>query len=779
MLRASLLSLLLLTTLCAHAQWTSHVSLDGVSMAAIAQGRPVAANAQALLVRDEDEGLTQTLTKLNLLSQSGISAISGDDDYLIVGYSDGGIDIISLEDRTTVSIPELRLNTNLAQKKINSITPAGRYYYIGFANGILQLDAKREEIRSSWGVTKNRISVADVSLADSSIYAATAEGIYRTNANSRILEDANQWQKLAKPTGNVIALETLNDTLYAAIGSLGGNAAIWQVTPNSATKVKTIARFRSLSAAYGKFTVATNTTVNIFSQQWQKEVELSRIGRPDTADAVYSPAFRQALLTQEGDLVIADYNACLVLSDTTGIGKAYKPTGPRGNTHSYITAAGDVIYVAGPSRNDEFNNQGNPASVSILRDGVWKEDHKSWSESREPCYITYNPDDTEEVYLSTWGTGVYRIAADTLSEQYTAANSSLKDIFGGSRYTRTDVMGFDYDHNFYVIANLVDSALNIRTPDGEWYSYDYGIFGCHSKRTLFVMPNNNVWFGSSRMSNRQVTVFNINGTPETADDDFYMSSNPNESDRQYVGTITLSDAETGDVMSEYASAIVGDANGDVWLGTPNGLLVTKDNATMLQTGTVSFSKIKQPRNDGTNLADYLLDGVDIPSIAVDGANRKWIATATEGVYLVSSDGSETILHFTADNSPLPSDNVLSIAIRQSDGEVFFVTSSGIVSYHAEVTLPSDDFSEARIYPNPYNVNGTQDYLTIDKLPDDALIYITDAAGRRIWRMRSLGGTARWDGHRADGQLATPGVYIAWMTADDGKMKTVGKFLITH
>ena len=42
-------------------------------------------------------------------------------------------------------------------------------------------------------------------------------------------------------------------------------------------------------------------------------------------------------------------------------------------------------------------------------------------------------------------------------------------------------------------------------------------------------------------------------------------------------------------------------------------------------------RIKIPRNDGTGLADYLLDTEEIKAIAIDGANRKWIGTATSGV----------------------------------------------------------------------------------------------------------------------------------------------------
>lgn len=107
--------------------------------------------------------------------------------------------------------------------------------------------------------------MTDVCLADGYIYAATAAGIYRASSNSPILEDANQWQKLSQPTGNALALTTLNDTAYAAIGALGGDAAIWRITPDGANKVTTIKKFRHLDSANGKMTVTSTNAVRIFS----------------------------------------------------------------------------------------------------------------------------------------------------------------------------------------------------------------------------------------------------------------------------------------------------------------------------------------------------------------------------------------------------------------------------------------------------------------------------------------------------------------------------------
>lgn len=762
----------------ASAQWTSHLSYEGATFATVAAGMPVAGNGYALVARDDAEGRTVPISKVNLLTSVGISAVCGDGDRLVVGYSDGGIDMVDMESRTTENIPELRLSEQYTTKTINSITPNGNLYYMGFAGGVLEVDARRREIRSTWRVTADGANVSDVAVNTDHIFAATPTGVYRAPRGSRTLEDYRQWTLLPQPLGNVLNMVCRGDTLLTMVGTRGGEANLWRVVGEQAERLFAVGSYRHMSGDGGHIVITRTGQVDVYSPSMELEATVRQVGRGDTADAVPSPNFRQARMTDDGSLVVADASACLVVTTTGGMGRAYKPGGPLSNIASCMIAAGDDIYVGGPGRNGSFNNQGNPLRISTLHDGVWTSDSKTYADSREPCMLAANPRDPADVYVSTWGTGIFKIVDCKLDTQYAAGNSTLKDIFGGRNYVRSDALTFDNDGNLYVLACLVDSGLNVMTPDGRWHAYTYGPFGvAHSYVCMAATPNGNIWVGSSRMNNTNVSVFNIGGTPETPDDDLYMSSRPIETDRQCVGSLSLTDAETGDLVGERLTAVACGRDGVVWVGTEAGLLVTTDNATMLQTGQVRFSRVKVPRNDGTDLADYLLDGVGINGIAVDGADRKWVATATDGVYLVSADGTQTLLHFDASNSPLPDNNVGAVAVRQSNGEVFFATAAGLVSYRGDATAPADNLKEARVYPNPYSLSRGPGYVTIDRLEADANIYITDAAGNRVWSGKSLGGTARWDGTRSDGRRAAPGVYLAWMTAGSDGHRAVGKMLL--
>jgi hypothetical protein len=187
------------------------------------------------------------------------------------------------------------------------------------------------------------------------------------------------------------------------------------------------------------------------------------------------------------------------------------------------------------------------------------------------------------------------------------------------------------------------------------------------------------------------------------------------------------------------------------------------------------------------LGDYLLDNEQVNDIKIDGANRLWVATANSGVYLLHPTEDyvesptyyvETVAHFTTDNSILPSNNVLSIAIQESTGEVFFGTGGGLVSYMSDATPGQDDFQSIYSFPNPVRPD-YQGYVTIRGLVENSQVRILDAGGTLIRTIPSMGGTATWDLLNADGQRATSGVYTAICNTADGQQHGSTKILVIH
>jgi ligand-binding sensor domain-containing protein len=191
---------------------------------------------------------------------------------------------------------------------------------------------------------------------------------------------------------------------------------------------------------------------------------------------------------------------------------------------------------------------------------------------------------------------------------------------------------------------------------------------------------------------------------------------------------------------------------------------------------VNGQRIVITAEDGNN--ELLLAQTVINDIAVDGANRKWIATQGAGVILVSEDGREVIHRFRAGETPLFSDNVLCVALDPSTGEVYFGTDLGIVSYRGNATEATDSFGDVYVFPNP--VRETHDGpVTVAGLARDSDVIITDVAGNLVYRTQAQGGTATWNGRRYDGRRPATGVYLVFCTNEDGSEAMVTKFLYIH
>ncbi|MCD8294004.1 MAG: regulator, partial [Clostridia bacterium] len=218
-------------------------------------------------------------------------------------------------------------------------------------------------------------------------------------------------------------------------------------------------------------------------------------------------------------------------------------------------------------------------------------------------------------------------------------------------------------------------------------------------------------------------------------------------------------------------------DGQVWCGTDLGLFVI-ENPTDYFSSDFRFLQVKIARNDGSGLADYLLSGVPVTCIAVDGANRKWIGTSGNGIYLVSADGQEMLQHFQAAGSPLLSDNIQCIAIHPTSGLVMIGTDVGLCSYMADATEPEEELSKDNVlaYPNPVPPSYTG-LITIDGLTADSEVKICSSTGQLIWSGTSNGGRFTWNGCNRQGRRVSSGVYNVVASNAEGKKAIVTRIIV--
>ena len=229
-------------------------------------------------------------------------------------------------------------------------------------------------------------------------------------------------------------------------------------------------------------------------------------------------------------------------------------------------------------------------------------------------------------------------------------------------------------------------------------------------------------------------------------------------------------------MPEEIYCIAQDHEGVIWVGTSSGIFTIPETVDFFLSNRCE--RIIILRNDGTNLGDYLLGSEQINCIAVDGANRKWIGTAASGIFLLSESGKETIAHFTTENSLLPSNKVLSIAIQESTGEVFIGTSGGLVSYMSDAIEPAPNFNDIYAYPNPVYPN-YKGVVVIKGLMKDTEVRIVDANGNLVKLISASGGEAVWDVTNAWGQRVASGIYTVICNTLDGKVSGHTKVMVMN
>jgi ligand-binding sensor domain-containing protein len=257
----------------------------------------------------------------------------------------------------------------------------------------------------------------------------------------------------------------------------------------------------------------------------------------------------------------------------------------------------------------------------------------------------------------------------------------------------------------------------------------------------------------------------LNGTLENTSDDHVK-----------VFSEHFIDQDGGSVEVFYINALVEDHNGDIWVMTDKGPYVLYNTEEAFNTD-YHFTKIKVPRNDGTNYADYLLDGAYTTCIEIDAANRKWIGTLSNGLYLIGPDGLESIHHFTKDNSPLPSNAIEGLALNHKTGELFIGTDKGLVSYMSDATRAEEVYDEEKVYAYPNPV--TPDYdglITVVGLKANSHVKIINTAGRLVAEGTSLGGSFTWDGRTPQGQRVSTGVYYVLGSDEEGNEGIVTKVL---
>ena len=465
----------------------------------------------------------------------------------------------------------------------------------------------------------------------------------------------------------------------------------------------------------------------------------------------------------------------------------FSPDGPLTNLPYNMTWANGMLYTvpggrwaAGYERRDGHLNRFDGSTWHNLSYQTIRQMLGQSTLLLDLGHVAVDPTNPNRFAVSSFGSGLLLFGnAGNQVSRYTFSNSPLLSAIEGKNfdmYVRVDAITFDPQGNLW-LTNTGSRAKNLHvvTPDGTWYSYNLYANGARQVlNTVSAICVDNrdskyLWIASARETSG-IAFLNTNGTPNTGADD------------RAVFRTTFIDQDNKAITPNRIMTIAQASNGDMWVGTGEGLFII-EAATNIFTSN-ACKRLKISRHDGTNLADYLLGTEQINDILFASDNRIWIATDNSGVYLVrmvTKEGiyePEIMAHFTTTNSPMPSDCVLSLAADEQTADIYIGTAKGLVSYRSDASAPSQNFSTAYAYPNPVRPN-YQGVLTIQGLMDNTTVYIADAAGNVIARTHSNGGTAIWDLKNSSGQRVRSGVYSIFCNTADGQNHAVIKVLVMN
>ena len=712
---------------------------------------------------DKENDETTYYNKRNDMSDVNIDDIyyNYDKNYLFIAYVNSNIDLL-YDDGNVVNMPDLKNTVLTGDKSINSVDFQDDEIYVATDFGYMVLDDEKHIIKESfkYGKVFNSMIATDkyiYAVFDSNIWVSPKDGNHfyissfektNRNFNTKLVKLSDT--KMVCGSGWCYLMTIGNDKNITDIPFSSIRGA--EVSLVSKSKEGFIASF---SDRY----IAIDNEGNKLKEVMLPEEVISDglISSMETDGSVWgidNNGVKQFRMEDNGGVTYMHENYC--------------PNASSVSYPFYLEYKNGRLYVMNSGTNIWLTEQHNEFELSSMENGVWKNlapnevagliNGNSRGRLESPYGLAVDPDDQDAVWFGTWWEGAFCVKDNKQIQKFDSKNSPMVYNY----ICQISNIKFDSNKNVW----MSHSSLGNDVPDiivlpaekrfstvisSDWVSF-YVTGVENGKHAKMIVTSDDVVITANNNYKTNLIAIDFNGTLEDKSDD-----------RQVViSNYVDQDGRTFSIG--YIYDIYEDSNGRIWLATDTGVGYIND-VNDLFSNNFYINRVKVPRNDGTNLADYLLDGIVVSSIAMDGAGRKWFGTTNSGLYLVSADGTEILEHFTADNSYLPSDMVLSVVCNTDNNSVYVGTDKGLAEYSSDAITAEQNFDNVYAYPNPVRPDYSG-YITIRGLMENSLVKIADAAGNVVYSTKSNGGMVVWDGCNTNGKRVDTGVYLVFASQSE-------------
>ena len=452
------------------------------------------------------------------------------------------------------------------------------------------------------------------------------------------------------------------------------------------------------------------------------------------------------------------------------------PGGPKYNYFGFMKFANNQLYTCDGGFAVGISRKG---CIQMLKNEEWNiYPDDNISSKTNVTYenlecLDYDPTDTSHIFVGGRN-GLYEYKNGNFEKYYNYENSPIERYNNRSKeYELITGVKFDKEGNLWMLNSQAPTQSLIEfTKDKQWISHQLPDL---MKLDDAGFTNKSLGLLGNMLIDSRGLLWFVNNHWIVPSLYCYQFSEDNSEERLNAFTSFVNEDGT-EVSVGAVRCAAEDKDGNIWIGTSAGPLLLDPN--QITASAPTFTQVKVPRNDGTNYADYLLSGIDVSCIAVDGANRKWFGTKKNGIYLISEDNLSEIHHFTTLNSPLLSNGIESIAINEKTGEVFIGTDKGLCSYMSDSSTPNESMTSDNVwaYPNPVKPDYTG-LITIVGLSQNADVKILTSNGRIVNEGKSNGGTYTWNGCDANGKKVANGIYMVATATNDVEKGTVCKIAI--
>ena len=709
--------------------WKDYLSYHSASYISESNNKVFCVASGGLFYVDKQDNTINRISKITGLSDVDVNqvAYSKELDITIVLYKNCNIDLLKTNE--IINISDIKRKEITGNKKINNITIKDNIAYLSCSFGLVLVDLQKEEIKDTYyvGDDLSLYEINGCALLEDSIITATSEGLFYANLNSQNLSDYNSWGIITGYENE----ETYDNIIYGNNTIYGDYShEIISISYNKSTLVKT---------KFDRLEINKDDGVSL---------ELTHSKFENILYALYD----------DDDIIwVADsINGLLKFVDYE-YQQSFVPEGP----------VRDDIYSLEFEENKLYLSHGGHSNFglnSLINDGVSiKDNYDGWENN--DYWDLGNARDILEVavlngteYYASWYHGIPEMKNGWVTTHgFANTNGVLDTVYYSNNRIRVSDLKFDSQGNLWGLSSEVKHPLFVKTKDNEWYSFSMNqdIIDLFFDDLLI-----DVWGQKWGVIGRGggLFVYNDNNTISNASDDQFNILSTNIGD--------------GNLPSQQVYSIAEDLDNTIWVGTDKGIAVFYNPSSVFSGYEFDAQQILIQEGD---YGQYLLSQERVKCIAIDGANRKWIGTEKSGVFLLSEDGASQVLHFTYENSPLFSNNIIDITINHNNGEVFIGTSKGLLSFRSDATEGKIVQSKTQVFPNPVR----ETYfgpIAINGLVTNANIKITDSHGTLVFEDYAKGGQAIWNGNNKNNERASSGVYLVFSVDENGAEKMISKIL---